>query len=160
MQITRENIAPFLDQPIPESRYVAVDAWLTAISARLNSRFGAVLSADIAPAVYDIVANVIVRRLGRGSNGDGGGLIKRQSTGPSSVEYNVGLTSLAGWFWPEEANDLGELFGSGGSISSIRTPAPDGIRFGNMSGYQGYAALDVLGVEYSLDDQTGESDAS
>lgn len=160
MDITRANIAPFLDSPIPRPREDAVDAWLSAISARLNSRFGSVLDPVIAPAVYDIVASAIARRLVRGQNGDGGGLIKRQSTGPSSVEYNVGLTSLAGWFWPEEANDLGELFGSGGSLSSIRTPAPDGIRFGNMSGYHAYPGLGALGIEYSLNDETGEGDAS
>jgi hypothetical protein len=161
MQITRANIAPFLDAPIPEGRYTAVDAWLTAVSATLNSRFGTVLPEAIAPAVYSIVADVIVRRLDRGKNGDGGGLIKRQQTGPSSVEYNVGLTALSGWFWPDEANQLGDLFGNGGgTLTSVRTPAPDGIRYGNLSTHDYAESLAGLGIEYSDVDETGEGDYS
>lgn len=130
MNITRENITPFLDTPIPDAKNTAVDAWLSAISAQLNSSFGTVLPAAIAPAVYNIVADAIARRLDRTKVDP---RLKAQATGPSSVQYNTAITSLFGWFYPAEAAQLGELFGGGGTVSSARTPAPDGVRFGNMA---------------------------
>lgn len=130
MNIVAANIAPFLDEPIPSGRVAAVDAWLTAISAQLNSTFGDVaIPPVIAPAVYLIVADAIARRLDRRKFD---ARIKAQATGPSSVQYNTDVTSLSGWFFPEEANQIGSFFKVGG-ITSIRTPAPDGIRYGNRS---------------------------
>lgn len=149
MDITREDIAAFLDTPIPDASNEKVDAWLSAIDARLNTSFGTVLPATIAPAVYDIVANVIQRRLDRGKIGESNGLIRAQSTGPSSVTYNTDLAGLTGWFWPGEINDLESLFGTGGSVRSVRLSAPDAVRFGNIATRLPSDNLGILGVDES-----------
>lgn len=134
MQITIANITPFLDTPIPSDKTTTVTAWLTAISAQLNKTFGLgdTLGDDVAPAVYDIVAGIILRRLNRGSMGEGDGRIKAQSTLSSSVQYNTDITSLTGWYQGNEWADLSALLGNGGSLSSVTLPAPDGIRYGNL----------------------------
>lgn len=145
MNITRANIAPFLDTPIAEADYVKVDAWLSAISAQLTASYGDTLPDALAPAVYNIVADAISRRLVRGSEGSGGGLIKKQNTGPSGVEYNTDLTKLTGWFWPGELDDLAGWFGNG-ALQSVRTPAPDGVRFGNLA-TRDLSRLTDLGIQ-------------
>ena len=132
MDITLAQVTPFMDPPPPAGKAALLASWLTAISAKLTKTFGDTLPAAIAPAVYDIIGVALNRRLSVAQIG-ADPRIKRQSTGPSSVEYNTSVTGLSGWFWPSEANELGELFGYGGSLTSIRTSAPDGIRFGNLA---------------------------
>lgn len=162
MNITRENIEPFLDAPIPAPQQEKVDAWLTAISAILTKRYGQILPPAVAPAVYDIVAQAITRRLGAAGRADQGGLVKRQSTGPSSVEYNTALSSLSGWFYPDESAQLDSLFGTGGTLSSVRTPAPDGVRYGNLFRAPIESQLGGFGllVEDSEGDEYWEGDNS
>lgn len=159
MDITAEQITPFLDAPIPAGKTDNVTAWLTAISAQLTVAFGQALPTTIAPAVYDIVADAVSRRLTRGQYDP---RIASQATGPSNVSYNAALASLTGWFYPGEINTLTGLFGGNmGTLSSVRTPAPDGVRFGNLSRRHPDLVdeVGILGVGVSDDfDQTFESD--
>lgn len=144
MQITIANITPFLDTPIPSDKTTTVTAWLTAISAQLNKTFGLgdTLDANVAPAVYDIVASIILRRLSRGAVGEGNGRIKAQSTLSSSVQYNTDVTSLTGWYQGSEWADLSALLGNGGTLSSVTLSAPDGIRYGNLARHNDLDAED------------------
>jgi hypothetical protein len=128
MNITVDNITPFLDVAPTIPQMPKMTAWLTAISAQLTATFGGTLPDAIAPAVYNLVADAIARRLTRGQFDP---RIKTQSTGPSSVGYNTDVTALSGWFYPDEANLMSSFFSGGSGVRSYRTPAPDGIRYGN-----------------------------
>lgn len=131
MDITLDEVEPFMDPPPADAKAALLASWLLAISGQLTKVFGDTLPTMIAPTVYDIVGVALNRRLTANAYDP---RLRAQSTGPSSVQYNMNVATLRGWFWPDEANTLDLLFGSGGSISSVRTPAPDAIRFGNRAG--------------------------
>lgn len=135
MEITLENVEDFLDTPLSGNQSTQVQAWLGAISSQLNVTFGyggKALGATVAPAVYSTVADAITRRLSR-KNFDP--RLRGQSVGPSAVTYNVTVSQLQGWFYPDEALSLQAWLGggNGGSLSSVRMPAPDAVRFGNLA---------------------------
>lgn len=137
MEITRDDIAPFIT--IPVGKEDLVDAWLTAISAIITVKYEPTPAYDpdvvpeaIAPAVYDIVARAIAQRLRDTSAGSGTDpRVKAQAINGASVQYFDSAQSSS-WFSSSDLADLGILFGVG-TVTSLRTPAPDGVRFGNLS---------------------------
>lgn len=111
-----------------------VDAWIPVLELLLNGRYGDRITAQPSgtdpaipanePVFVSAAADAISRRLTKPA-----GLIDSQTIGPASVRYNS-RAGLSQWFLPEELAQLDGALGIG-SIRSVRTPAPDGVRFGN-----------------------------
>lgn len=154
MEITREDIAPFIT--IPTGKEDLVDAWLTAISAILTVRYEPtppydpdVVPAAIAPAVYEIVARAIGQRLRDTTAGSGADpRVKAQAINGASVQYFDSAQSTA-WFGASDLATLNTLFGVG-SVRSTRTPAPDGIRYGNLSRNDEWLDKPVVPIEAAI----------
>lgn len=137
MDITRTDIGLFIT--IPTGKETLVDAWLTAISAIITVKYEPTPAYDpdvvpeaIAPAVYDIVARAIAQRLSDITPGSGRDpRVKSQTINGAAASYFDSAQSSS-WFSSSDLADLGILFGVG-TVTSLRTPAPDGVRFGNLS---------------------------
>lgn len=154
MNITRENIDPFMD--VPTGKEALVDAWLTSISAILTARFEPtppydpdVVPAAIAPAVYDIVAQAIVQRLTDEAIGSGRDpRVKAQAINGASVQY-FDSAQFSSWFDPFVLADLNALFGVG-SVRSTRTPAPDAVRYGNLVRNDEWLEAPIIPIEAAI----------
>jgi hypothetical protein len=141
VDISYAQVQPFLP-PLNAARQARVTAWLPVLSVILTHRYGDRITDEPTldddgntvpanePVFLAIVADALERRLARP------GLVDQQSVGPASVRYNS-RAHLAKWFLPEEISQMDDIAGLGGSIRSVRTPAPDAIRFGNrMSAFE------------------------
>lgn len=129
------DVTPFLP-PLSTPQTTRVTAWLPVLNALLDARYGTRIGpVDVAegePASNRVLfvsaaADALERRLSKPS-----GLIDAQGIGGASVKYNA-RAALSRWFLPEELDQLDDACGIGGGIRSVRTPAPDAIRFGNRS---------------------------
>jgi hypothetical protein len=155
MDISREDIDPFID--IPATMSDRVDAWLTAISAILTNRFSAKPTPDpdpvpaaSAPAIFDIVARAIGQRLADERAGSGRDpRVKAQAVAGSSAQYFDTAQSTS-WFNAYDLKDLAELFDNAGSVRSVRTPAPDAIRYGNLTRHDEWLDEPVVPIEAAI----------
>lgn len=134
LELTLAKVQPFLP-PLSAAQSERVEAWLPVLQLLLNRRYGdKITDAESVPEGQEateplfvsVAGDAIARRLTRPN-----GLIDQQAVGPASVRYNA-RANLAVWFLPEELAQLDDIAGFGRSVRSVRTPAPDGIRFGNM----------------------------
>jgi hypothetical protein len=121
-----DDVEPFLPT-LKAAQIVRAEAWLPVLALHLDARYGAQITAAVEPAFFSAAADAIEDRLQR----PGGGLIQ-QSIGPASARYSD-RSALLRWFPPERLDELDVLVGLGG-IRTVRTPAPDAIRYGNLSG--------------------------
>lgn len=124
MELKLENVQPFLTpNPLPSKRQALVTAWCPVLLALLNSRYGSRITTELEPIFVSTAADAIQRRLDKPNR-----MVNSQAVNGASVSYSASLRS---WFYEEELAQLDSLVGAGG-IRTYRTPAPDGIRFGNM----------------------------
>ena len=124
IELTLEDVTPFLP-PLKPAQETRVTAWLPVLNVLLDARYGIEITPERRPVFVSTAADALERRLGKPS-----GLIDSQAVGSANVRYNS-RAGLAVWFLPEELAQLDDLAGFGRSVKSVRTPAPDGIRFGN-----------------------------
>lgn len=111
----------------PAPPLARVDAWLSAINARIVVRYRlALLDDDRRPLFVGYAADAIQRRLDKPKR-----MVDQENAGPFGVKWNS-RSSLGGWFLPEEISDMDSAAGVGG-VRTVRAPAPDGVRFSNLS---------------------------
>lgn len=123
---TLDDIEPFLDPALSTAEEARVEAWLPVLDLLLNARYGDLITEAREPAFFSAIADAIRDRLDRPGN------VLAQAAGPASVRYND-QAGLLSWFSPAALDQLDGLCGISGT-SFVRTPAPDGIRYGNLSG--------------------------
>lgn len=128
MDLTWEKVSPFLS-PRAKAQQTRITALLPVLQLRINARWGDRITADLEPAFLDVAAAALQRRLNRDSR-EG---VTQQSVGGASVSYDPRMP-LSGWFLPGEIAELDETCGMPGGVRTVRAAAPDGIRFGNLSG--------------------------
>jgi len=128
INLTMNLVEPFLP-PLKESQQERVEAWLSVLQVILNARYGAGITQEPdggnEPMFLSAAADAIERRLARP------GMVLQQNIGPAGVRYDPRAT-LARWFLPEQLDELDAVAGFGG-VRSVRTPAPDAIRYGNRA---------------------------
>lgn len=130
LELTFANVEPFLSPALTGSEQTLAEAWLPVLDLHLNARYGDLITDANKPAFYSAAADAIRNRLDRPGN------VLQQSVGPASVRYND-RAALLRWFAADQLDELDMLCGIAGT-RTIRTPAPDGIRYGNLSpGYYG-----------------------
>lgn len=118
-----QKLQPFLPT-LTAAQTTRAEAWLPVLALRLNARYGDRITVENESAFVSAAADAIMTRLSRP-----GGQIDSQTVGPANVRYNA-RAALLKWFYPEQLDDLDAIVGVG-NVRSVRTPAPDGIRFGN-----------------------------
>lgn len=133
LTLTLAKLQPFLPT-LSTAQTAKVEAWIPVLELLLNGRYGDRITTEpsgtdpVIPAneilFVSAAADAISRRLTKPA-----ALIESQTIGPASVKYNA-RASLSSWFLSEELAQLDSALGLG-TIRSVRTPAPDGIRFGN-----------------------------
>lgn len=126
------KLTPFLPT-LTAAQKTRAEAWLPVLALRLNARYGDRITTEPSgtdpvippnePAFISAAADSIMTRLARP------GLVEAQTIGPANVRYNS-RAALLKWFLPEQLDELDAIVGSG-NVRSVRTPAPDGVRFGN-----------------------------
>lgn len=132
LTLTMAKLTPFLPT-LSTAQTARVTAWLPVLALRLNARYGDRITTEPSdtdpvvpenePAFISAAADSIMTRLARP------GLVDSQAVGPANVRYNS-RAALLKWFLPEQLDELDAIVGVG-NIRSVRTPAPDAIRFGN-----------------------------
>lgn len=137
LNLTMEDVTPFLP-PLSTAQQARATAWLPVLNLLLDGRYGADITTERRPLFVSTAADAIERRLTKPR-----GLIDSQAVGSANVRYNR-RALLATWFLPEELAQLDDVAGYGRGVRTVRTPAPDGIRFGNTM---------------TLLEQVGESDS-
>lgn len=128
MDLTWEKVSPFLS-PRVKAQQARITALLPVLQLRFNGRYGDRITTEREPVFLDIAAAALQRRLDRDSRGG----VAQQSVGGASVVYDARLP-LTGWLLSSEIAELDETCGLPGGARTIRGAAPDGIRFGNLSG--------------------------
>lgn len=123
MLVTIDKVAPFLPPLTPDQK-TRVEAWLDVIEAMFDHRYGDRITPQLEPVFYSFIADAVKRRLDKTNQ-----MASRENAGPFGVTWSD-ASSKGGWFLPGELADMDGYFGLGGT-RSYRTPAPDGIRFGN-----------------------------
>lgn len=126
IEITLDEIKDYTD--VPTGGEGKAQAWLESLSATLSVRYGSI-PAGLEPAVYDIAGQYITERFARTSGQSADPRVKSQSIAGASIEYFS--PSSPGGLSADLLAALGALIG-GGNTRSVRTPAPDGIRYGNL----------------------------
>lgn len=136
LTLTMQKLQPFLPA-LTAAQTTRVTAWLPVLELRLNARYGDRITEVPSdtdpvgppnePAFISAAADSIMTRLARP------GLVDSQAAGPANVRYNA-RAALLKWFLPEQLDELDAIVGLG-NVRSVRTPAPDGIRFGNRMRY-------------------------
>lgn len=122
---TLADVEPFILPALKTAEEPFAEAWLPVLDLLLNARYGDLITAEREPAFFSAEADAIRDRLDRPGN------VAQQAAGPASVRY-TDRASLLTWFSSESLDQLDALCGISGT-SYVRTPAPDGIRFGNRS---------------------------
>lgn len=125
LETTLDDIEPFLDPPLTDAEATRVAAWLPVLDLLLNARYGELITSDLEPAFFSAEADAVRDRLDRPGN------VIQQAAGPASVKYTDQAGMLT-WFSSEALDQLDALCGISGT-AFVRTPAPDGIRFGNLA---------------------------
>lgn len=140
--LTMNLVEPFLPT-LTTAQRTRVEAWLPVLQVILNARYGALITQEPdggnEPAFLAAAGEALERRLTRP------GMVLQQNIGPAGVRYDPRAT-LSRWFLPEELDQLDDLAGVGGA-RTVRTPAPDAIRYGNRA----HGFPDTV-------DETGEGD--
>lgn len=131
------KLEPFLPT-LTAAQTTRAEAWLPVLELRLNARYGDRITTQPSgtdpvippnePAFLSAAADAIVRKLGQPSVA-----VDAQTIGPANVRYNQ-RAHLLKWFLPEQLDDLDAIVGVG-NVRTVRTPAPDAIRFGNRMRY-------------------------
>lgn len=118
------DVSPFLPG-LSSAQQTLGQAWLPVLVLHLNARYSDHFTAELKPAFSSAAADAIRTRLDRP------GMILQQSIAGAGVRY-ADRAALLGWFQPEQLAELDRLCGLG-SVRSVRTPAPDGQRYGNLA---------------------------
>lgn len=126
IEIALDDIKPYAT--VPAGQEDQAQAWLDSLSALLSVRYDSI-PAGLEPAVYDLAGQYITERFARASGQSPDPRVKSQSIAGASIEYFS--PSSPGGLSADFLAALGALLG-GGNTSSARTPAPDGIRYGNL----------------------------
>lgn len=130
LNLNLEELEPFLP-PLDTAQKERVEAWIPVLTLLLDLRYGAHITQERRVLFVSAVADALERRLGKPA-----GLIDQEVAGPFSTRYNP-RAALSRWFLPEELEQLDDACGLGGGIRSVRTPAPDAVRFENISRWYG-----------------------
>lgn len=135
LQLTLEKVTPFLP-PLTTAQRTRAEAWLPVLELLLNGQYGDRITTEPSgtdpvvppnePVFVSTAADAIGRRLAKPA-----AMVDQQNVGPAGVRYNP-RANLAVWFLPEELSQLDKLVGIG-SVRTVRTPAPDQIRYGNLA---------------------------
>lgn len=156
MEATLATISPYLRKPLSPAQEETASSWLLALSALVTARYGARLDKykartgnDLLPVVYVYMAAAIERRFAKKVSD-----IESEGAGPFRVQWN-GASSLAAWFRDEELAELDGALGLRGS-RTYRTPAPDAIRFRNLSDTE--VDTDDLALTMTARDAAGTED--
>jgi len=118
------DIAPFLPG-LTSAQTTLGEAWLPVLVLHLDARYSTVFTTALKPAFASAAADAISTRLSRP------GMVLQQSIASASVRYSD-RAQLLRWFLPEQLDELDMLVGRG-TVRSVRTPAPDGQRYGNLA---------------------------
>lgn len=118
------DVEPFATG-LTEPQLALGKAWLPVLVLHLNARYSAEFTTTLKPAFASAAADAIRTRLSRP------GMVLQQAVGGASVRYSD-RAQLLNWFLPEQLDELDRLVGRG-TVRSVRTPAPDHQRFGNLA---------------------------
>lgn len=130
------DVSPFAPG-LTAAQSALAQAWLPVLVLHLNARYSTYFTAETKPAFASAAADAIRTRLNRP------GMVLQQAVGGASVRYSD-RAQLLNWFQPEQLAELDILVGRG-SVRSVRTPAPDRQRFGNLARRFDTEELDVGG---------------
>jgi hypothetical protein len=122
---TLADVQPFIVPPLKSSQESTAEAWLPVLDLLLNARYGDRITDDNEAAFFSAEADAIRNRLDRPGN------VLQQSVGPASVRYTDRAGMLT-WFSSDALDQLDQLCGIGGT-TTVRMPAPDVQRFGNLN---------------------------
>ena len=126
MELTYAKVAPFITVPVKSSQENSITAWLTAINVIFTERYGDAITADREPVFLSVAGDAVTRKLVKGA-----APIDAQSVGPASIRYTAS-SAAGGWFLPAELAQMDSICNKGGT-RTVRMPAPDAIRYGNLS---------------------------
>ncbi|GAA1736871.1 hypothetical protein [Microcella frigidaquae] len=118
------DVSPFLPG-LSSAQTTIGQAWLPVLVLHLDKRYGSHYTDALKPAFASAAADAIRTRLDRP------GMVLQQAISGASVRYSD-RAALLSWFQPEQLAELDMLCGLG-TVRSVRTPAPDGQRFGNLA---------------------------
>lgn len=145
IELTWAKVEPFLSAKA-KAMQTTTEPWLGPLQVLLNARYGDGITQEPdggnEPLFVSTAADSINRRVNRPADAD---FVLQQAVASGSVRYND-RAAAARWFEPEELDALDAATHTGG-VRTVRTPAPDGIRFGNRMRTWPYT-----------DDESGEGD--
>lgn len=124
VELAWDDVAPFATD-FTSAQVTLGTAWLPVLVLHLNARYSTVYTVGMKPAFASAAADAIRTRLQRP------GMVLQQSIASAAVRYSD-RAQLLGWFLPEQLDELDRLCGRG-TVRSVRTPAPDGQRYGNLA---------------------------
>jgi hypothetical protein len=138
LNLNLEELKPFLPT-LDADEETRVTAWIPVLTLLLDRRYSAQITDETRVLFVSAAADALERRLGKPR-----GLIDQEGAGPFTTRYNP-RAALSRWFLPEELDQLDDACGLGGGTRSVRTPAPDAVRFENASRW--YDGVDEDGVQ-------------
>jgi hypothetical protein len=119
------DVAPFIVPDLTTAETAKATTWMPSVNAFLSSRYGDAITDESKPLFAPYVAEAIAAKLRPTPRG-----IARQSVPSGSVEYKLSPLG-GGWFSADDLSAMDSLGGIGG-IRTVRMPAPDAQRYGNL----------------------------
>lgn len=120
-----DDVSMFIIPLLSDGEQATAAQWLTAINAFLSNRYGDAITSTTVPLFAPYVAEAIAAKLRPTPRG-----IARQSVPSGSVEYVLSPIG-GGWFSAGDMSAMDSLAGIGG-VRTVRMPAPDAVRYGNL----------------------------
>jgi hypothetical protein len=119
------DVSPFIVPDLSTGETQKATTWMPSVNAFLASRYGDVITDASKPLYAPYVAEAIAAKLRPTPRG-----IARQSVPSGSVEYVLSPLG-GGWFSSGDLSAMDSLAGIGG-VRTVRMPAPDAVRYGNL----------------------------
>lgn len=126
--LSLELVEPLLPSPLSDAQKPRAEALIALLEQVLLARYGERLGVKwptVSSIVAGLVAAVVGRKLAKVNE-----LAVSESAGPFSVNWGAG-SSGGELFLAAELRLLDSAIGGRGGTRTVRTAAPDGIRYGN-----------------------------